>query len=355
MESSAENITTATPQETDLFYQAIDGFSNQFAQYNPSSDQLVDTLDDYSEHWFLMSLEKHRLRLQQVEGSSSVDQLAKLPTPAELDMIKSIRQSAFYLSYPEHSDVVFEEWNFDDLKHAERWLVLLRDSLSRNDYSKPPRFQWTEGSHLYLVSTKSATQWSELGDTLVSGLSGHTKSQLTRLYDPIDLRHFKKWQGPANSTVIKTQQHLFQENLGPHYSYFYFVKQRLSGYARAQSREEFPSRTDFNITTSLHHPFTGQEQFDSIKETLVGIQCKIEEPALNSLDIVGKALPELMERFGEILYTQDDIIIFGYSNRIVITEMKSDMVRAFKYQRLKEPFSALKSNEDIRTAIVTFE
>lgn len=354
VELSAGNNTTAT-QEQDLFYQAIAKFSHDFRQYNLSSDQLVDTLDNLSKHWFLMSLENARLRLERAEDSFSVYQLAKLPTPTEVEMIKTVRQSAFYLSYPKHSDVVFEEWNFDDLKHAERWLVLLRDSLSRNDYSKPPRFQWTEGSQLYLVSTKSAAQWLELGDSLVSGLSGRTKSQLAHLYDPLDLKHFKKWQGPANSTILDRQPHLFQESTGPHYSYFYFVKQRLSGQAEYRTYNEFPTRKEFSVVTSLHKPLTGREQFNSIAETLVAIQCGIKEPALNALDIVDKTVSELKESLGEIIYEKDDLKVFGHSNRIIVAKMSKEKVNIFKYLMLKEPFEALQSNDDMMNLILSFE
>lgn len=352
---SSDTVIIPEAPFNDSFYNAVRKFSKDHPNYKSSSPQFVDTLHDLSDHWFLMSLVRHRKRLRQLDNPNSVNQLKKLPTVLEVGLVSSIRQGAFYCSNPKNKEVVFEEWNFNNQEHAEHWLVLLSDSLTRNEYTKPPRFQWVEGARLYLVSTRSASQWFEFSDSLVMRLSGKTIQHLSRLYDPLDLKHFKKWQGPANSSVINTVPYLFQQNSGPHYSYFYFVKHRLTGETRAQANNEFLSKKAFSITTSLHEPLTGSEQFNSILETLAAVQCSISEPALSHLDVVGKTFNEMEALFGTMLYERGTIKVFGHSNRIIVAKMDPEKVTTFKYLRLKEPFETLLINEDMLTAILSFE
>ncbi|MEL7003710.1 MAG: hypothetical protein AAFN93_13390, partial [Bacteroidota bacterium] len=351
--STKGNDSTQTESDTanvekielsDPFYDAMITFSSDFTKYKANSTQLVDTLTEVTDHWLFEVVEKNRELLQRTENAASSKKLNKLPTPKDYDLIYQIRQSTFFSSYEGNHDVVFEEWAFDNTEDAEQWLSFMRDSLRGNIYTKPPRYEWTEGAKMYLVSTRSAQQWFGFSDTLIARLSGKTRSQLQYLYNPMNLPHFKKWNGPANSSAINAPPHLYKRGDGPFYSYFYFVKQRLTGQERANSGSEFPTKEAFHITTSLHEPLTGNEQFDSIEETLVEIQCSINDSDLNSLDIVGKSIDEIKELFGDELFEKDGMKVFGHANRILVIKMNDNQVEAFKYLRLIEPFDMLKDD-----------
>lgn len=338
----------------DVFYEAVHKFSKDQPNYNPRLTQLIDTLTDFANHWLFEAIERKRRQFEKSESPYSKKNLAKLPDSSDYEMIDFIRQGVFYISYKKSNDAVFEEWTLKDSNSAERWLVLLTDSLRGNDYTKPPRFQWVEGSQLYMVSTRSAGQWFEFSDSLIMRLSGKTRDQIHNLYDPIDLKRFKEQRGLAHSTVISTEPLLFKESTGPHYSYFYFAKQRpLSGAKRRQGN--LVHRNDFHITTSLHSPLIGDEKYESIKETLIRIKCAISDPALNSLDIVSKTIIEVEELFGPTRYQKEGLKVLGHSNRIIVVKMDQEKVSDFKYLRLSESFESFMDNEDMMNKILSFE
>lgn len=356
--STAEVIDTITVvplQKEDAFLQAVQNFSTKFPEYNSVSSHLVDTINVYTDHWLLKTVDMMRENLKNTRTKRSLDQLLKLPTPKDYEDIIEIRQGLFYRSYKNSNDVVIEEWKLKDALSAERWLIFLKDSLRSNRYTKPPRFQWVEGDHLYLVSTKSAFQWSQQSDSLIEILSQKTKSQLHSIYHPLNLKHYKKWQGPAHSSTHSNDNtHLFTTKRGPHYAYYYFTKHRLTGAARSNASSEFTPKQEFHIITSLHQPFNGDEQYETIKETLVAIQCAINDSALNSLDIVGKRIDELEQSFGIPLYKKEGQFIFGHSNRVIVVRLDEGIVKAFKYMRLKDAFNILQEDAEILSSILSF-
>lgn len=344
---SPDTTDVDTVDENDSFYEAVANFSNEFPEYKSGSSHLIDTLKVHANHWLFKIIEKNRKILENRATNRSLEQLHRLPSREEYQTIDEIRQGLFYRSYQRSNDVVLEQWKLKDALGAERWLVLLGDSLWSNQYTKPPRFQWVDGNTLYLVSTRSAAQWSEQRDILTTILSGKTKQQLSNIYDPLDLKHFKKWRGMAHSSPKKDEPHLFTTTKGPHYSYFYFTKHRLKGAQRAKSESEFTSIQDFHIFTTLHNPFTGEEQFDTIEETLVEIQCAINDEALNNLNIVNKGIQEIEELYGSVLYGKGTFKIYGHSNRIIVVNVDQDTVKAFKYMRLRYPFDTMLMDNDL--------
>jgi len=212
--------------------------------------------------------------------------------------------------------------------------------LTGSFWTKPPRFQWVEGSKLYLVTTRSASQWHSLADSLIMKLSGKTKRQMWNIYDPIDLVRFKKWQQSSHSSVTNTKPYWHKESNGPHFSYFYFTK-------HYKKSNEYVDPRDFHITTSLHGPLVGNEKYETIKETLVQIQCAISEPELKRLNIVNKHIEEVETSFGSPLYEKEDVVIFGHSNRIIAVKMAQKKVSVFKYIRLSKPFEAFINHKDL--------
>jgi len=342
-----DTISHETLNRSDSFYEALKLFSNEFPNYNSVSANLVDTLDDHTNHWLIVMIEKSRKNLERRNTNNSQRQLKRLPTQQEYETIEQIRQGLFYLTYKRSNDVVLEQWKLKDTSSAERWLVLLRDSLWSSQYTKPPRFQWVEDNILYLISTRSAAQWFEQRDTLTTILCGKTKNQLVNLYDPLDLKYFKKWRGGAHSSPSTDKPHLFTTEKGPHFSYFFFTKHRLTGEDRQKVKMEFTPKQDFHLITTLHNPFTGDEKFDTIKETLAEIQCAINDEALNNLNIVGKDINEVEELFGSVLYQRDSLKVYGHSNRIVVVHVDQNIVKSFKYMRLFDAFDALSKNNDL--------
>lgn len=156
--------TTTAPVVQDKFMQAAQALTKSFPNYNTTTDQLVDTLEDLSEHWLFKTIEKRRVYLQR-KGRRS--QLIKLPLPVDYWNIKMIMRSSLYLNHRRTNEFVMEKWVLKDSASAERWRALLDDSLRTNTYTKPPRDQWVEGNELYLVSTRSAQQWFEHKDQLM--------------------------------------------------------------------------------------------------------------------------------------------------------------------------------------------
>ena len=334
------------PKE-DKFTVSIKSFHDAFPGYSPKHLRLIDTLDTHQEHWLLETIERKRQRLLHDSSARSIRLQMKLPTPHDHSQIKMIRQASFKGRNSGFQDVLMEEWTLKDPISAERWNVLLRDSLRGNEFTKPPRYDWVEGNKIYLVSCKSSGHWFEFSDTLVMQLSGgKTRAQMSRIYAPLDLKHYKKWQGPAHSSVSNST-HLFSYPDRIRYTYYYFAKQHRKDNDRVNSKQEYPSREDFHITTALIEPFTGNEQFNTLQESLVEIQCAIKEPALNQLDIVNTEVGELERLFGPPMYRQNRYRIYGHANRILVVKVDNESVKAFKYMRLSALFDTTEYNHKL--------
>lgn len=342
---SSDTVTITQSQFSDSFYGTIDKFSKDFPNYKPHHTQLIDTLRANDDHWLFETIERKRKIFEQSESDYNVKNLSKLPDSADYGLIDFIRQGAFSASNKNNTDVIFEEWTLKDSPSAERWLVLLQDSLRGNDFTKQPRFEWVEGNQLYMVTTRSAGQWFELSDSLIIRLSGKTKNQLHNIYKPLDLKHFKKWQKSSNSGIRNAKPYWYKESNGPHYSYFYFFKQSQRTEIK-KLQGNLVHENDFHVITSLHKPLTGDEKYESINETLVQIQSTISEPDLNSLDLVNKTLEEVKVLFGPAMFAKDNLMIFGHSNRIIVVKAVQQKVHAFKYIRLNKSFEEFADRED---------
>ncbi|TRX60032.1 hypothetical protein FNH22_08245 [Fulvivirga sp. M361] len=343
---AAKKLTEVKPKE-DKFTVSIKSFHDTFPGYSPKHPRLIDTLDTHQEHWLLRAIERKRQHLFRDSSARSTRLQMKLPTPEDHLQIEMIRQASFKGRNSGFQDVLMEEWTFKDPINAERWGVLLRDSLRGNEFTKPPRYDWVEGNKIYLVSCKSAGHWFEFSDTLVMQLSGgKTREQMNRIYAPLDLKHYKKWQGPAHSSV-NNSTHLFSYPDRIRYTYYYFAKQHRKGNDRVNSKQEYPLKEDFHITTALTEPFTGNEQFNTLQESLVEIQCAIKESALNQLDIVNTAVGELERLFGPPIYQQNRHRIYGHANRIIVVKINNERVEAFKYMRLNDLFDTTDYNHKL--------
>lgn len=345
-EQSDNTSNTLITEKEDTFIDSVESFYMRNPRYKMRDSALVDTLEDHLDHWLFSIIERQRKRLLGLEDNNSKKKLARLPSDEDYELIKVIRQAQFYESNIKSNDAVLEKWEFINNDGAERWLVLLRDSLWSNQYTKPPRYQWVDGRTLYLVSTRSAAQWHEKKDALTSALSGKTLAQLTNLYDPFDIKHFKKWQGSAHSSPETNKSHLYAVIEGTHYSYYYFTKHRLSGADRQKTQSEFTSRDDFMITTSPHDTLSGEEQYHAIKETLVALQSGIKEPALNNLDLVGKKMDNVIGLYGSPSFENDSISVFGYANRVVVVKHNQSKVEKIRYMRLRDSFIALSESQE---------
>lgn len=347
---SPDTIIAEPPLQYDSFYETVRAFSEDYPHYKLAHGQLVDTLRDYTDHWMFGKIEKARKRLRASDRPYDKRKARTLPDSADYTAIEFIRQGAFYFGDKHHNEVVFEEWTLKNVHNAERWLVLLQDSLRSNDFTKPPRFQWVEETRLYMVSTRSYAKWLQVSDSLIMKLSGKTKRQMSNIYDPIDLVRFKKLQRSSHSSVANTKSYWYKESNGLHYSYFYFFEQGRRPEVK-KSQENFVHQNDFHIVTSLHKPLMGKEKYESIKETLVQIQCAISEPDLNSLDLVNKTIEEVKESFGPPLLEKDSLVIFGHSNRIIAVKMNQEKVGAFKYIRLHKPFEEFTDHEGLTNSL----
>ena len=340
---SNDAIVTETPIADDFLHN-VNQFAEDFSGYKLKSAQVIDTVSNPAEHWFISSLERSRSWYTQQNDVRGQRALLKLPTKEEINQIGFIRQGALYQTNPSSHDVLFEEWHFESNYAAERWLVLLKDSLRGNEFTKPPRFQWVEDNRLLLVATKSAATWFELADTLTASLTGKTRSQLNALYHPLDLSHFKKWQGPSNSGIA-ANKYLYVDPAQQHYRYFLFQK-HMRG-------RPTPTEKAFHITTSLHHPLTGNEKYESIEETLVGIQCEIKDSGL-SIDLMDKSEKELSEMLGEVLYEADGHKVYGHFNRIYAVGFTEGRVSRFKYMRLKKAFDTYQDDPAAMNEILSW-
>lgn len=295
----------------------------------------IDTLNNPDEHALIKIVEKRRKTLERF-GPKKL--LRKLPTQADYSKIKYIQRTALYQKYKNSNDIGIEKWVFDNAQNAEYWNNILTDSLRGNYFTKPPRFQWVEDNNIYLISTRSAQQWFVWKDQLTKLFSNKTRDQLIRLYEPLRLKRFKKLHGSAHSTPVNDKDYLYRPEKGIHYSYFYFRKHHLKGEARRNANMEFPSKEAFRIVTFVPGVFTGKESFLSIKETLVEIQCNINDSALGTLDLVGHNKNELEELFGEPILEEDFFGIYGHHNRVLLVKYDKEKVNRFKYMRLNKSF-----------------
>ena len=349
--SHNDSLKEIVSTKEDPFFKEVELFSADFVKYNPTYEHLIDTIKA-SDHWFFKVIERHRkIYSKSSDTSYSTKNLSKLPNTQEINMIEFIRQACFYKTYLKSNDLLIEEWNFKTNHEAERWLVLLQDSLRGNQYTKPPRYQWVEDNKFFLIATRSAHDWWGMHDTLTTRLTGKTKQQLSLFYRPMNLKDFKKRNGPAHSSASTAYPYLYNKGT-KHYTYFYFKSHHRS----REVNSEYPAQTLFNLVTAPHKPINSEENYESIKETLVGLQCGLKEHKTAFPELIDLSPDELTDKLGSVLYQTKKKRVYGHANRIIVVSLnENNKVTIYKYLRLNKTFEALKGDSKTLNQLLSFE
>lgn len=142
-----------------------------------------------------------------------------------------------------------------------------------------------------------------------------------------NLKQFKKAHRSSNSSPLVRDTLLHDLGYGQ-YAYFYFT-----GHYRKLRR--VPGLETFEVITAVHQPLTGEEQFLTIEETLVGLTCSLNDTFLQELDLVGLSKEALAARLGDVLVDTRYGLVFGQKKQIIAVRMKTDTVVSFRYCYLK--------------------
>lgn len=333
-----------TASLNDGFIAKIEGFTSKYPNYKPVYDSLIDTIQQKDEHWLIRIIEKNR-KIYERNPDDSIyrKKLIKLPLRTDYESIEHIKKADFKTGNG-LEDLAIENWTFQTEADAFRWYGFLKDSLRTAMFTKPPRFQWVDGKNIILFTIRSAAHWFEFKDSVSLHMTNRTTGQLYKIYRPLNLKHFKKWSGPSHSGPLHGgQSHDPTNNKQPlydfggygYYQYFYFKGQRYTGAERASKPSEYPSPTEFKIITSLHKPFTGNEQFHKMEETLVAIDCSIEDDDLSYINFVNQPHHQLEPMFGPMLHQKGTYQTYGYANRLFTFKIENDTIRSFQYRWLR--------------------
>lgn len=152
-----------------------------------------------------------------------------------------------------------------------------------------------------------------------------------------DLKAFKQGHRSANSSVGCPDTMLHDLGYG-RYCYFFFTN-------HLRKLREVPGVETFQVTTAVHQPITGQERFLTIKETFIGLNCSLNDPLLQKLDLVGLSKEAVSERLGDLLADTKHGLIFGQGQQVIAVTMEDGKVKSFRYCYLKSDVSTILGDE----------
>ncbi|MEL6558770.1 MAG: hypothetical protein AAFQ94_11340 [Bacteroidota bacterium] len=358
-----EQPDTALTSEAkiDGFTSKIEEFVIKYPAYKPVYVSLIDTIDQKDQHWFIEIIEKNRkIYERNPDNPIYKKKLRKLPLISDYESIEHIRKADFKTGNG-LKDLAIENWTFKTEADAFKWYGYLKDSLRTALFTKPPRFQWLYGRDITLFTIRSAAHWFDFKDSVTMHMTERKISQLYKIYQPLNLKHFKKWSGPSHggpshggpshgdpplsgqqsvavvdSTQINNGRKLFDYGGHGYYEYFFFMGQRYKGAERAGKQNEYPSPAEFKIITSLHKPFTGDEQFHEMEESLVAINCSIEDDDLGGINFINRPQDQLESMFGPLIRQNGAYQTYGYADRLFTFKIENDTIRSFQYRWLQD-------------------
>ncbi len=156
------------------------------------------------------------------------------------------------------------------------------------------------------------------------------------LINPIDFQQFKEDNGPSNSgTANKTG--LYKPNQAGMYLRFMLFQGNRARIKKLKLPDSF-GMTELQFFVYRFGTEVG-DFYDS-NELLVGIKCRIRDPALGQANLVGKHITLIEKQFGKDFIQHDNCIIYQYQNRVLSLNIQGGNVSWFKYLYLAEPVTS---------------
>ena len=220
--------------------------------------------------------------------------------------------------------------NFEDkwMKHLTLINILVFGMMSCQNNADPPKAQPKEGKE------------QKINSESVKGVDQHQSvdSAAIRLREvlenPLDLARYKADYGPANSGGydLDTLVYYHPEREGFYYRYmlFYGLKKVIPNLVSEESL--------FHNFRILVYHFGGQVgRFSDTTETLIAIECAMENPTLGDLDLYGRSKTTVENRFGMPTYQKTDYWIYQIKNRVLVISFDEKMhCRWWRFSRIKE-------------------
>ncbi len=193
---------------------------------------------------------------------------------------------------------------------------LQKDSLSA--LSKDFSTNGTEGQKLLKIRRFEIDSFFNLVDfkKYHRGAHGHPLLQ-SPLINPVHISGRDKFK-------------LFNHGHG-FYCYYFFQRH----YGRIKNISGYPSREDFQIITALKRSFDENTEFLDMEETTVEITCRIKDPQLQKLNIIGKNLDTISSILGKPIYAHEEFVMFGGPLQFLSLQLQNDTIIAFKYNFLE--------------------
>lgn len=201
---------------------------------------------------------------------------------------------------------------------------------------------------------------SEITDTLKnenqieaqnSPTASVAKSQPQRSLDIDSLfnwQEFKSYHKGAQGGPAKLNL-LYNSGYG-HYRYYYFTK-----HFRRYGTQGYPAPAAFQVVTALENPFDPDTQFLDMNESLVALQCEINDPNPGGLDLVGTLNDDLDERFGDPIYLHEKTSVYGGNTDVIVADFADNKVERFKILSLEHSIDSVLNASSLRDKLLSFD
>ncbi len=262
---------------------------------------------DFDKHWLLKIFKRYK-----------VDEAKYHPTSKDWSSLKSIHQETFKKNWR----YVIEEWQLTDTHAARKWLKIALNSTKLDD-AKPPRLPWIEGNKMYIVMATAARDWFEHSDELIEKLTSNNRALVELFNKPLDLVDYKKKKRGSNSSPWTKRAYYYQpDSIGTYFNYFYF-QQLMPRYSTEDLFEGLV------VKTYIYGREIGN--YENVSEELIGIKSKLEDLDLGSLNIVGLAQDDLLDRFN--ISPSENYIVKEHNGDLLIIHFENGKVNWFNYLR----------------------
>lgn len=154
------------------------------------------------------------------------------------------------------------------------------------------------------------------------------------LENPIDLVRYKADYGPANSGGfdLDTTVYYHPNREGFYYRYmlFYGLKKVIPNLVSEESLFH-------NFRILVYHFGDQVGRFSDTMETLIAIECAMENPTLGDLDLYGLSKTTVENRFGMPTYQKIDYWIYQMKNRVLVISFDEKMYcKWWRFARINE-------------------
>lgn len=136
----------------------------------------------------------------------------------------------------------------------------------------------------------------------------------------------------------------FTNNGGTRQEIYYFRPQREGFYYDYFGSPHFSGDIfgKLTLTTYIYGHTVGR--YNEQEEELIGIRCRVNDPALKRLDLVGKPDASFRKHPAHVLVNKNQIVL-QENEQLLVLFCEEDTIRSFRYLRVKNRLDDLTQDE----------